>query len=108
MEKVIVSNEAYDEFKSFLDEREIESYNIRINFAGSGCSGPSFNITLSEKETDDLVEQIKDITFLIKPDLYNEFGAFVLLSNEENDGNGLHLRPLVKPLSGCEVCNRCN
>lgn len=36
MEKVIISSEAYEEFKSFLDENRVESYNIRIDFAGSG------------------------------------------------------------------------
>lgn len=36
MEKIVLSNEAYDEFKSFLDENNVESYNIRINFSGSG------------------------------------------------------------------------
>jgi Fe-S cluster assembly iron-binding protein IscA len=36
MEKVVLSNEAYEEFKSFLDENNVENYTIRINFAGSG------------------------------------------------------------------------
>jgi len=40
MNKFLVSEEAYKEFKAFLEENEVENYNIRINLAGFGCSGP--------------------------------------------------------------------
>ena len=33
MDKIIISEEAYKEFKAFLDENEIEKYSIRINLA---------------------------------------------------------------------------
>ncbi len=108
MEKILLSDEAYEEFKSFLDENKVESYNIRINFAGSGCSGPSFGITVGDKEEDDIVEQVKDITFLIKPSIFDEFGVFTILSSEENDGRGLSLRPLIEPVSGCGGCTGCH
>lgn len=108
MDKLILSNEAYNEFKSFLDDNKVENYKIRINHTGTGCSGPSFNITLGEKEDDDLVEQIKDITFFIKPNVYNEFGALTILSSEENDGRGLNLRPLIEPTGGCAGCSGCH
>lgn len=108
MEKVILSNEAYEEFKSFLDENNVEKYSIRINFAGSGCSGPSFGITVGDKEEDDIVEQVKDITFLIKPDIIEEFGVMTIISTEENDGRGLSLRPLIEPVGGCGGCTGCH
>jgi HesB-like selenoprotein len=108
MEKVVLSNEAYEEFKSFLDENNVENYNIRINFAGSGCSGPSFGISVGDTEENDIVEQIKDITFLIKPEIIDEFGVMTILSSEENDGMGLSLRPLIEPVGGCGGCSGCN
>lgn len=108
MEKIVISNEAYDEFKSFLDQNKVENYNIRINFTGMSCSGPSFNITLGEQEEDDIVEKIKDITFYIKSHIYDEFGAFTFLSSSENDGKGLYLRPLIAPESGCSGCSGCH
>jgi iron-sulfur cluster insertion protein len=108
MEKIVLSHEAYEEFKSFLDENKVESYNIRIDFAGSGCSGPSFNISVGEKEEDDIVEQVKDITFLIKPELIDEFGVFTILSEDENEGRGLSLRPLIEPVGGCGGCTGCH
>ena len=108
MEKIILSNEAYNEFKGFLDENKVEDYKIRINLTGVSCHGPSFNITLGEKEADDLVEQINDITFFIKPNVYNEFGALTILSNGENEGRGLNLRPLVEQSGGCSGCSGCH
>ena len=36
MDKILISEEAYKEFKSFLDENEVDNYSIRINLAGFG------------------------------------------------------------------------
>lgn len=36
MEKVILSDEAYNEFKAFLDENNVGNNSIRIYLAGSG------------------------------------------------------------------------
>ena len=64
MNKFLVSEEAYKEFKAFLDENEVEKYSIRINLAGFGCSGPAFNITVDEANENDVVETMNDITFI--------------------------------------------
>ena len=104
-----MSEEAYNEFKDFLDENKIDNYNIRIEFAGSGCSGPSFNIAVSEKEEDDIVIKIGEINFLIKPEIVDEYGIFTIVSSEENEGRGLSLRPLLEPEgSGCGGCSGCH
>ena len=55
MNKFLVSEEAYKEFKAFLEENEVENYSIRINLAGFGCSGPAFNITVGEVKEGDIV-----------------------------------------------------
>lgn len=108
MENLIMSEEAYNEFKDFLDENKIDNYNIRIEFAGAGCSGPSFNIAVSDKEEDDLVTKVGEINFLIKPEIVDEYGIFTILSTEENEGRGLSLRPIVEPVSGCAGCSGCH
>ena len=77
MNKFLVSEQAYNEFKTFLDENEVENYSIRINLAGFGCSGPAFNITVDE---------------------------FKLLSSEENGGRGLSLKPVIEVEGGCGSC----
>ena len=42
MKNITINEEAYKEFKEFLDENKVESYNIRINLGGYACSGPVF------------------------------------------------------------------
>jgi HesB-like selenoprotein len=108
MEKIILSDEAYDEFKGFLDENKVESYNIRINFAGSGCSGPSFNISVGDNRESDVLEKVKDINFFIDPKLIEDYGIFTILSTDENDGRGLSLRPLIEAEGGCGGCTGCH
>lgn len=46
MNKITLSEEAYNEFKAFLDENKVEGYNIRINLAGFGCSDYMYLILL--------------------------------------------------------------
>lgn len=105
MNKVIISDAAYTEFKDFLDENEIDKYTIRINLAGFGCSGPAFNISVDEAKEGDITEQVKDITFIVEEKLVDEFGGFKLLSTEENNGRGLSLKPVIEPENtGCGSC----
>jgi len=108
MNNVSMSPKAYTEFKDFLEENKIEDYNIRISFAGNGCSGPSFNISVEEKEEDDNVTLINDINFIVKNELIEEFGGFTILSSEENGGRGLSLKPIIAPQGGCETCGGCH
>lgn len=104
MKNMTISEAAYKEFKEFLDENKVENYNIRINLGGMACSGPVFNITVDEATDDDLVEVVNDINFVIEKRLIEEFGGFILLSAEENNGNGLSLKPVIAPEGGCGSC----
>ena len=88
MNKFLVSEEAYNEFKAFLVENEVENFSIRINLAGFGCSGPAFNITVDEAKEGDVSEKINDITLIAEEKLVDEFGGFRLLSTDENEGRG--------------------
>ncbi|HEY5525676.1 MAG TPA: HesB-like protein [Clostridium sp.] len=105
MKNVTMSEDAYKEFKAFLDESKVESYNIRINLAGQSCSGPAFNISVSEVKEEDVTEVINDITFITEKTLIDEFGGFLILSEEENEGKGLSLKPVIQSDdSGCGSC----
>lgn len=104
MNKFIISEEAYNEFKAFLQDNEIEKFSIRINLAGFGCSGPAFNITVDEANENDVVETMHDITFIAESKLVDEFGGFRLLSSEENNGRGLSLKPVIEVEGGCGSC----
>lgn len=104
MKKITISDEAYNEFKKFLDDSKVESYNIRINLAGVGCSGAIFNISVSEVRDGDIVEEVKDINFIVEEGLIKEYGGFTIVSSEENEGRGLSLRPVIKAEGGCSSC----
>ncbi|EOR20836.1 HesB family protein [Clostridium sartagoforme AAU1] len=104
MDKIIISEEAYNEFKSFLDENEVDNYSIRINLAGFGCSGPAFNISVDDVKEGDLTQKVNDITFVVEEKLVDEFGGFKLLSTEENEGRGLSLKPVIESEGGCGSC----
>lgn len=104
MDKILISEEAYKEFKAFLDENEVEKYSIRINLAGFGCSGPAFNITVDEANEGDIIQVVNDVTFIADSKLVDEFGGFKLLSSEENNGRGLSLKPVIEVEGGCGSC----
>ena len=36
--------------------------------------------------------------------LIDEFGGFIILSTEENEGRGLSLKPVIAPEGGCGSC----
>lgn len=109
MEKLIISSEAYEEFKNFLNENKVESTDIRIAMVAGGCSGPSFGVCIGEAAEGDLVEKVNDLNFIINENIYNEYGVFTLLSTKENDGLGMTIRPLLEPIGGgCEGCHGCH
>lgn len=109
MKNITISTEAYNEFKAFLDENNISDYKIRINFAGFACSGPIFNISVSEPTDSDEVETVNEISFIIEKNLIEQFGGFIILSTEENEGNGLSLKPVIAPEGGCGgSCSGCH
>ncbi|MFR5266079.1 HesB-like protein [Clostridium sp.] len=105
MEKILISDEAYNEFKAFLEENNINNFSIRINLAGYGCSGPAFNISVEDPTEEDDVVKVKDMTFIFEKKLTEEFGGFQFLSTEENNGRGLSVKPIIAPeTSGCGSC----
>ena len=104
MDKILISEEAYKEFKELLDENEVDNYSIRINLAGFGCSGPAFNISVDEAKEGDITQKVNDIVFVVEEKLIDEFGGFKLLSTEENEGRGLSLRPVIEVEGGCGSC----
>lgn len=103
-----VSDEAYKEFKSFLDVNNVKDCSLRISYLGTNCSGPVFNIDVGKIEDNDILDKIKDINFITDKDVINVCGGFSILSNKENNGKGLELKPFITPPSGCDGCSKYN
>lgn len=104
MKNITISEEAYNEFVDFLKENNVDNFNIRINLAGYACSGPVFNISVSEATENDIVEVVNDITFIAEKTIIDEFEGFIIVSSEENNGNGLSLKAVNPGEGGCGSC----
>lgn len=99
-----ISDEAYSEFKSFLDSTNITDYNLRISYLGRNCSGLTFNLDNDISNENDICDKIHEINFIANKDLVEEYGGFIILSNNENNQNGLELKPVITPKCDCSVC----
>lgn len=105
-----MSDLAYKEFKLFLLHNNVVADTIRINLAGIGCGGPSFNLVIDEPKSNDEAVKIGNIIFLVDKDLVAEFGGFVMKSAEETGLDSFSLEPLFKGDygDGCSTCSGCH
>lgn len=100
-----ITDDGYNEFNDLLEANEIEPKVVRLALAGFGCSGPRFGLMMDEPTNEDYIEVMKDITFIVSKDVYAEYGGFVILSDDENFGGGMSLRPKkIDDEAGCSTC----
>lgn len=107
---VNISEPAYKEFKELLLANDIKETTVRIALAGLGCSGPRFGLMVDDKNDADVTEIYNDLTFIVEKDLVDQYEGFTILSDEENGGAGMSLRPLKvdENASGCAGCSGCH
>lgn len=104
MNFVNISNETFQEFKQLLANNDIDKNVIRINLAGMGWGGPTFNIVLDEQKDDDIACTVNDLTFIVSKEIYDQFGDFIIEGTAENN-KGLVLKPANKSDGGgCGGC----
>lgn len=106
MSMINVSDAAYNEFRELLKANDINDSTVRIALAGFGCSGPRFGLMVDEASETDVSEVVKELTFVVEKDLIEEYEGFTILSDEENGGGGMSLKPLRMDESagGCSSC----
>jgi len=102
-----ISDAGYQEFNDLLEANDIEPKVVRLALAGFGCSGPRFGLMVDDKKDGDMETVIKDLTFYIESNLYDEFEGFQILSTNENLGQGMVLRPNKVVESDCGTCSSC-
>lgn len=109
MKNIFIDETAYKEFKDLLDESNVESYNIRISISHYTGRGPIFDITVDSPNEDDETETINDITFIVEKSVLASYGGFIIVSSEENNGDGVGLKPVVTPAEdSCGTCGGCS
>lgn len=106
MALINISDSAYQEFVDLLKANDITETTVRIALAGMGCSGPRFGLMVDEQTDADVTEKVKDLTFVIQKEMIDEYEGFNILSDEENGGGGMSLRPMKLDESqmGCSTC----
>lgn len=106
--QVLMSEEAYTEFKDFLVQNNIVENTIRIKLAAVVCSGPIFNISEEKGEIkdSDVAVEVGDLMFITTKIIADEYGGFVILSNKESGYNGLYLKALELKEGGCDNCTQ--
>lgn len=106
MALIDISDKAYQEFTDLLKANDINETTVRIALAGMGCSGPRFGLMVDEASDNDVTETVKDLTFVIEKPLIDDYEGFTILSDEENGGGGMSLRPkkLDESMMGCSTC----
>jgi Fe-S cluster assembly iron-binding protein IscA len=71
--KINTTNEAIEEIKKRYDQAT-RPFRIMIN--GFGWGGPVFGLVQDEQTSEDHVEIVEDIKFIVHEDLLNQFGTF--------------------------------
>ena len=106
MSLINISNSAYEEFVNLLKANDINEKTVRIALAGFGCSGPRFGLMVDEATENDVTEDVNELKFVVEKELVDEYEGFNILSDEENFGGGMSLRPvkLDESASGCGSC----
>lgn len=106
MAMINISDAAYTEFRELLTANDIKETDVRIALAGFGCSGPRFGLMVDEPTENDVTETVKELNFIVEKELVEEYEGFNILSDEENGGGGMSLRPmrLDDSASGCSSC----
>ncbi len=103
--KITLPQTAIDTLKDILKDNQDKPKNIRVYFAGNGCSGPSFGIALDNKEENDLEYSIEGLNFIMSSEDFNTYGDIVI----EDTGYGFTVRPEnFTPSGGCGGgCSGC-
>lgn len=99
-----ISAEALNELKGILSEKQLEGSTIRVFVSGMGWSGPQFNLSLDEKNDDDLSTTMENFTFVVEKDLVDQFGSFEIKYFDEGGSQGVYVEPTEKGESGCSSC----
>lgn len=96
--KIQTNQETLEAIKNITADQEPNS--IRIYIAGSGCSGPTFGLTLDKEGVNDVKNDEYGMTFLMSKDNYDQAGDMIVKLAE----GGYLVKPITPPKSGCSSC----
>ncbi len=97
--KIQTNQETIDAIKTVMEGQELG--NIRIYLAGSGCSGPSFGLTLDKEGVKDVKNDEHGVSFLMVEDIYNQVGDMIV----ELASDGYIVKPVNASEGSCGSCS---
>lgn len=100
-----VNKDAYNELKSILDEKNITDTTVRLFVAGMGWSGPQFNLSIDDKNENDIAVDVDDLTFVVEKDLVDQFGDFEVKFFDQDGQRGIYVELANPGESGCSGCS---
>ena len=104
--KVTLPETAIKTLQDILKDNQDRPQNIRVYFAGMGCSGASFGIALDEEREDDVCYDIEGLHFIMSEVEYSQYGDVTI----EDTGYGFRVVVANMPQSaggcggGCSGC----
>ena len=107
--KVTLPESAIKTLKDILKDNQERPQNIRVYFAGMGCSGASFGIALDEEREDDVCYDIEGLHFIMSEVEYSKYGDVTI----EDTGYGFRVIVANMPENtgggcggGCSGCGQ--
>lgn len=104
---VNITELAAQKVKEFLKAQNKENALLRIYFAGVGCGGANFGITLEESKTeDDILDEEYGVSMIIDKRLSTQLEGAIVDYVESADGGGFEIRT-AKKTSGDGDADAC-
>lgn len=97
------NEETCNEIKKIFESQQDKPKNVRIFVAGVGWGGPSLGLGLDEKKTDDVMEEVNGVNFIMAKDLFDQMGEITV----EYKVNGYSVVPSSQEPSDCSACSGC-
>jgi iron-sulfur cluster assembly accessory protein len=99
-----ISNEAAKELKELLEKEGKLNFGLRISYAGNGCSGPQYSLSLDEKPSkDEEVQESNGVKMFMNTDTEKTLdGAEIDFVNDPLFGKGFTIKH--PNLFGCGSC----
>jgi len=99
--KITTTQETIDEIKKIVGAKADQPTNVRVYIAGMGWGGPSYGLSLDEKNETDLTDDSNGITFVMDKELHEKMGDFKV----EFLGDGYRVAPVNQEPSDCSSCS---
>ena len=103
--KVFAPDSAIQALTEIIKENQDKPHNVRVYFAGYGCSGPSFALALDEEVVgEDVICELEGIRFIMNQNEFLTYGN-VIIQEVPNRGFIVKVENMPEGGGGCSGCS---